>query len=282
MRGTLATAALLALLQSQSAGATGMETIRDPLAAARATALARVMAATPQSDASTCVFQSINCGSTISGSLDSGDCLLSDGSVADFFQFTGAVGESVSATLSSSAFPPFLDLLDPTPSNRVFDGEPAVAHVQFTLDTAGTWTLGVTNFNNFLQLGSYTLSLACSSSNSNCTPDDTTLCLSNGRFKVKATFDAGGGNSGNAHAVGLTSDTGYLWFFQASNVEAVIKVINGCGLNSNFWVFAGGLTNVNVVIKVTDTKNQTVMTYTNPANTTFKPIQDTSAFATCP
>jgi hypothetical protein len=88
--------------------------------------------------------------------------------------------------------------------------------------------------------------------------------------------------SGNGQAVRLTTDTGYFTFFNANNVEAVIKVINACGFNQRYWVFAGGLTNVNVVITVLDTKNGTVKTYTNPSNTAFQPVQDTSAFATCP
>ncbi|HVT56843.1 MAG TPA: hypothetical protein VHR45_00445 [Thermoanaerobaculia bacterium] len=114
-----------------------------------------------------------------------------------------------------------------------------------------------------------------------CTPGDQTLCLSNGRFQVQATFDAGGGNAGTAHVVPLTGDTGYLWFFGASNVEVVIKVLDGC-FGGHYWVFAGGLTNVKVVITVTDTQAHITKTYTNPPNTTFLPIQDTSAFATCP
>jgi len=115
-----------------------------------------------------------------------------------------------------------------------------------------------------------------------CIPGDSTLCLNGSRFKVTATFDAGNGNAGNAHVVSLTGDTGYLWFFSSANVEAVIKVLNGCGLNNHYWVFAGGLTDVNVVITVTDMQTKTVQTYTNPRKTKFLPIQDTSAFATCP
>jgi hypothetical protein len=94
--------------------------------------------------------------------------------------------------------------------------------------------------------------------------------------------DAGSNGSGNAHLVALASDTAYLWFFAPTNVEAVLKVLNGCGLNSHYWVFAGGLTNVKVVITVTDTANGTQKVFSNPANTTFLPIQNTSAFATCP
>ncbi len=81
--------------------------------------------------------------------------------------------------------------------------------------------------------------------------------------------------------VGLTGDTGYFWFFGSNNVELVVKVLDACGLSQKYWVFAGGLTNVNVVITVRDTRTGVVKTYTNPINTAFMPIQDTGAFATC-
>ena len=81
----------------------------------------------------------------------------------------------------------------------------------------------------------------------------------------------------------MTGDTGYFWFFSSNNVEMVVKTLNACGLPpGRFWVFAGGLTDVNVVMTVTDTQTGTVKTYTNPQGTAFQPIQDTSAFATCP
>ena len=115
-----------------------------------------------------------------------------------------------------------------------------------------------------------------------CAASTTALCLQGGRFQVTAHFDAGGGNAGSARAVQLTPDTGYFWFFSSPNIEAVVKVLDACSLNSRFWVFAGGLTNVNVTLTVIDTKTSTTKTYTNPANTAFLPIQDTSAFATCP
>jgi hypothetical protein len=98
---------------------------------------------------------------------------------------------------------------------------------------------------------------------------------------VTASFDADGGNSGAAHAIQLTPDTGYLWFFGSSNVEAVVKVLDGCGLGGHYWVFAGGLTDVSVVLTVTDTQTGQSKTYTNPQGKAFQPIQDTSAFATC-
>jgi hypothetical protein len=80
----------------------------------------------------------------------------------------------------------------------------------------------------------------------------------------------------------LTGDTGYFWFFDSSNLEIVIKILDGCALNGHHWVFAGGLTNVKVTITVTDTANGMQKVYKNPLNTTFLPIQDTAAFTTCP
>ena len=112
-----------------------------------------------------------------------------------------------------------------------------------------------------------------------CNADSMTLCLQSSRFQVTATFDIGSG-SANAHAVPI-GNSGYFWFFDAGNVEAVVKVVNGCGVNDKFWFFAGGLTNVHTVITVRDTHTSVSKTYVNPASTAFQPVQDTSAFD-CP
>ena len=41
-------------------------------------------------------------------------------------------------------------------------------------------------------------------------------------------------------AVPLTPDSGYFWFFNAANIEAVVKVLNACSVNDHHWVFAAG------------------------------------------
>jgi hypothetical protein len=116
-----------------------------------------------------------------------------------------------------------------------------------------------------------------------CAPDAHTLCLNNGRFGVTTNFQqTPEGASSAATAVPLTGDTGYFWFFDPANIELVTKVLNGCATNGHYWFFAGGLTNVGVQITVTDTLQGTPKTYSNPVGTAFTPIQDTSAFATCP
>jgi hypothetical protein len=112
-----------------------------------------------------------------------------------------------------------------------------------------------------------------------CAPNATTLCLNSGRFRVQTQWTTPQGQSGAGQAVALTGDTGYFWFFSSNNVEMVIKVVDGRPVNNRYWVFAGGLTNVNVVITVTDSQTGTVNSYTNPQGTAFQPIQDTSAFA---
>jgi hypothetical protein len=111
-----------------------------------------------------------------------------------------------------------------------------------------------------------------------CTADTTTLCLNAGRFQARVTWTTADSRSGAGQAVALTGDTGYFWFFSSNNVEMVIKVVDGRALNGRFWVFAGGLTNVNVIITVTDTQTGAARTYVNPQGAAFQPIQATDAF----
>lgn len=114
-----------------------------------------------------------------------------------------------------------------------------------------------------------------------CQPSATELCLQDSRFRIAASWRRPDGATGEAQVVQLTADTGYLWFFRESNVEAVVKVLDGCPSNDRFWVFAGGLTNVEVELRVTDMATGEEVTYVNPLRTQFAPIQDTAAFATC-
>ncbi len=116
-----------------------------------------------------------------------------------------------------------------------------------------------------------------------CTPGPTTLCLADGRFEVEVEWATEDASSGDGRAIPLTADTGAFWFFDAANVEVLIKVLDACSTAfDSFWVFAAGLTNVEVRLTVTDTQTDQVKVYDNPLNRPFQPIQDTDAFATCP
>jgi hypothetical protein len=107
-----------------------------------------------------------------------------------------------------------------------------------------------------------------------CVPGPTDLCLS-GRFRVFLSWKTQG-SQGAGQAVPLTSDTGYFWFFQSSNVEVVVKVLDGRGLNGHFWVFYGALTNVEYQITVVDTQTGEQVVYTNPSGR-MASVGDTSA-----
>ena len=109
-----------------------------------------------------------------------------------------------------------------------------------------------------------------------CAPGAAALCLAGGRFRVEADWEAHG-QQGEGQVIGLTGETGAFAFFQPDNVEAVVKVVDGCELNGHFWVFVAGLTDVRTTLAVTDTLTGRRATYENPAGTPFAPIQDTGA-----
>ena len=115
-----------------------------------------------------------------------------------------------------------------------------------------------------------------------CVVDATTMCLNGGRFQLTAVWQRPDGSSGPGTAVPLTSDSGYFWFFDPTNIEMVTKVLGACAIDGNYWVFAAGLTNVLATLNILDTDNGVSEQYVNPQGVAFAPIQDTAAFPTCP
>jgi hypothetical protein len=131
-------------------------------------------------------------------------------------------------------------------------------------------TLVETAANGLLDLVDGRVEIAAS-----CTTEDT-LCLLDDRFLVGVAWTVGG-RSGTGHAVRLTHDAGYFWFFNDDNVEVAIKVLDGRSVNGRFWVFYGALSNVEYEITVTDSATGRVGTYRNPAGR-FASVGDTDAF----
>jgi plastocyanin len=117
-----------------------------------------------------------------------------------------------------------------------------------------------------------------------CAADANTLCLgTGGRFKVAVTY-ASSTLNGNATTVPLPANpsSGLFYFFSSDNIEMLVKVLNGCTIDNAYWVFFAATTNVQFTVTVTDTSNGQSKTYNNPLNQAAQPVQDTSAFATCP
>lgn len=116
-----------------------------------------------------------------------------------------------------------------------------------------------------------------------CVADAHTLCLNGSRFAASARFRRPNSIEADATGVALTPDSGYLWFFDPANIEIVVKVLRACSLNPPaYWVFAAGLTNVEVTLTVIDTETGSRKAFVNGLGQAFEPIQDTSAFSTCP
>lgn len=79
-----------------------------------------------------------------------------------------------------------------------------------------------------------------------------------------------------------SDDSGLYWFFVDDNWEMLVKVLDGCGFNNHYWVFATATTDVEYTLEVVDSSNGIRKTYTNELGTASPAITDTAAFATCP
>jgi hypothetical protein len=117
-----------------------------------------------------------------------------------------------------------------------------------------------------------------------CTASPQDLCLISGRFRVSVAWtnqhsEPTPGAQGSGTAVPLTDESGSFWFFDKSNLELIVKIVDSKGyLGNNYWVFYGALSDVEYTITVTDTKTGLVKTYRNPPGT-FCGDADLMAFA---
>jgi hypothetical protein len=237
-----------------------------------------------------CTPKSLTPPSTVTGNLSVLSCYDSViNSYEDVYNLNGIAGQTVNIDYSSTAYEVFLWMegVDKTIVSHISSSGVSRQTISYTLPTTRAYKLEVETLygpgDSDVHSGPYTLVVTLGSGTpgpSGCIESSTTICL-NSRFAVSASWRTHD-SSGNGQGLRITSDTGYFTFFSTSNVEVVIKVLNGCGLNSKYWVFAGGLTNVNVTLTIRDTLTGTTWTKTNPIDTAFLPIQDTGAFATCP
>ena len=115
-----------------------------------------------------------------------------------------------------------------------------------------------------------------------CAPGDHDLCLRGSRFRARIGWTDYAGRTGSGWAVPYATESGMFWFFDGDNIEFVVKVIDGCELNSRYWVYAAATTDVAYTLTVTDTLRDATQTYTNILGTASPAITDSSAFATCP
>lgn len=99
-----------------------------------------------------------------------------------------------------------------------------------------------------------------------CSPSATELCLVDGRFGVTATWTTSEGSGVGTAIESSTGDSsGYFWFFNDTNLELIVKVLDGRVLNNSWWVFYGALSNVEYTVTVRDYVTGEEAVYTNPA-----------------
>ncbi|MEM7353197.1 MAG: hypothetical protein AAF657_20550, partial [Acidobacteriota bacterium] len=108
------------------------------------------------------------------------------------------------------------------------------------------------------------------------------ILLNQNRFRVEVSWRDFAGGTGSGTLAVRSDDSAVIWFFDANNWELLVKVLDACGFNNRFWVFAAATTDVEYTLTVTDTQTGSVRQYTNPLGTAAAATTDTDAFATCP
>jgi opacity protein-like surface antigen len=110
-----------------------------------------------------------------------------------------------------------------------------------------------------------------------CVAGANVMCLGGGRYRVQASFERGTEIRGLANAIDLSDESGLFWFFSPGNVEAIVKVLDGCSVNGHRWVYTTGLTDLRVLVQIVDTQTGETATYLNEGGSAFAPAQDTEA-----
>jgi len=160
---------------------------------------------------------------------------------------------------------------------------------EFNNPAPGTWYILADRYSGAgaFQITS-TLFKSAASPPDSCTPDATTLCIDDEpgdrRFKIQVAYATvlGGGSAGYGQAIPLASlgiaRGGLFWFFDGTNPELLVKVLNGCGINGHRWVFWSAGTTVGLELNVTDTQTDKTVTYLNTDGVPAAPVTDTTAF----
>ena len=115
-----------------------------------------------------------------------------------------------------------------------------------------------------------------------CTQSGSTLCVNSGRFSVRLhARDHRTDRTGTGMALPQNDLFGYFSIpdltSNAANPEVFVKVLDGRAVNGRWWVFYGGLTDLEYTVTVTDTVTGAVRQYSKPAGSSCGGF-DTSAF----
>ncbi len=107
------------------------------------------------------------------------------------------------------------------------------------------------------------------------------LCLQNNWFDVSLSYfdpNAGIWRDAGFSGVDIGHEAGLAYFFAATNLEMLVKVLDGNAINGRFWVFAAAATDLGWELRVRDTETGWTNEYHNPPGNRPLPITDTYAF----
>ena len=147
---------------------------------------------------------------------------------------------------------------------------------------AGTYHLVTSAFSN--GVGSFTNTLHCSSAQPiqgpcyfSASPREKNVCFFD-RFAVVIDQVTGVSDGFGTPVRFGSKESAFFWFYTDQNFEVMIKVLDACGINGRYWVFAGALTNQGYRIRVGDVLTQQIRNYTNAQGTNAAAVTDTTGF----
>lgn len=103
------------------------------------------------------------------------------------------------------------------------------------------------------------------------------VLLRDGRFRVHIALDPPATQTPGLVAP-PTADSALFYFFSRENWEVMVKVLDGCAINGNFWVFAAASTDVGYELIVEDLAKSRIRSYPHAAGTPAPAVTDTLAF----
>lgn len=115
-----------------------------------------------------------------------------------------------------------------------------------------------------------------------CVRTSTAACMHHGRFQVTLDYSTAEVTNEAARVkdVDLGPASALFYFFEDTNVEALVKVLDGCGVNGNFWVFGAAATDLAYRLIVVDTQTRRATGWLNPPGAP-PAITDSAALDTC-
>jgi hypothetical protein len=126
-----------------------------------------------------------------------------------------------------------------------------------------------------------------------CVPSSLDACFFTGDFTVSSTYQVYTTPFPDGHVEivsvgpgtvvpGASDSAALFWYFNAANWEVLVKGVDGCALNNEWWIFAAGTTNVHHRVVVADHLRGDQRIYWSFSGPPAPAVTDTSAFSCNP